>query len=724
MIISILLLVKSNIDFKDYTDMNLLFQIINRKTLHYILCITILIVFIFKPEVSLSDIIVTDSLTNQSIGKDLYIFEDKSGLKTCKDILDMNDFEKSKIDVPFFDFTESVIWVKFHINSQSQKKLWYLKLSYPLMDFIDVCYIKKNKIYKIIKTGYKTPFKTRLVKNRNFIFPISLVKNEKVTILMRFKNKDRMEIPLHLLSYQHFYEIDHDDQYVMGAYLGIIIFLIFFNMIFFIAMRNKIYIFYVFFLLSFSVFWLTQTGHVYEYFTISFLGNYNHSVTLTISLTLFFTILFSQTYLNTALYTPRLHDIMKISKYIILLVPLVHLISYSLSIQLMVAIVIISLPFLLFTSSLILLKGFKPARLYLLSWTAILVGGVVYALKIAGFLPATFVVNNALQFGSTIQFLLLSFGLADRMRIIEIEKEEAKNKAHITENRYQSLFDGSNDLIFTLDRDWNFITINRAIKKHFKVIPSVVIGTKIIDYIYEDAGNKGMAKRLLLKKLSEFLETKEAIDFRVKFRSPYINEPKEYHVNLQYIIYQDSEEILGRANIVAKDVLVPFIESEHRVYKIDNLLTVSEDVAIGISQSAAKFFDTQSVNLIRLALRELIINAIEHGNLAITYEEKTNAINNETYFSLIERRRNDVQYKDKKVTVEYYLKDDYIQYVITDEGAGFNFDKIQLKRLAAESSIPDAHGRGITMAESVFDELTYKKPGNVVVLKKYFINDD
>ena len=112
-------------------------------------------------------------------------------------------------------------------------------------------------------------------------------------------------------------------------------------------------------------------------------------------------------------------------------------------------------------------------------------------------------------------------------------------------------------------------------------------------------------------------------------------------------------------------------------------------------------------------IRELFLNAVEHGNLEITYDEKT-ALNG--YFGLheeVERRLALPEYKDREVSVNLVTTETEIILTICDEGKGFNCqDYLEV----SPCRIMDNHGRGIAMANLMsFDSLTYEGCGNRVV---------
>lgn len=111
-------------------------------------------------------------------------------------------------------------------------------------------------------------------------------------------------------------------------------------------------------------------------------------------------------------------------------------------------------------------------------------------------------------------------------------------------------------------------------------------------------------------------------------------------------------------------------------------------------------------------LSELIHNAIEHGNLGITYDEKTEFLSNGTLFDVVDSRLEMDSNKSKKVKIEYQKVDHEIVFIITDCGDGFDFDKFMNIDL---SKVFDSHGRGIAMAKMLsFSEIIYHGKGNEV----------
>ncbi len=123
-----------------------------------------------------------------------------------------------------------------------------------------------------------------------------------------------------------------------------------------------------------------------------------------------------------------------------------------------------------------------------------------------------------------------------------------------------------------------------------------------------------------------------------------------------------------------------------------------------------------------IGLAELLINAVEHGNLAISYEDKTRLNEKGCWQEEIERRLQQPEYTERRVCVDYRRQGSGLQFTITDEGAGFKPDAYLEMR--TERAF-DSHGRGIAMARMLsFSRLEYQGKGNVVVAEIAAVTGD
>jgi len=119
---------------------------------------------------------------------------------------------------------------------------------------------------------------------------------------------------------------------------------------------------------------------------------------------------------------------------------------------------------------------------------------------------------------------------------------------------------------------------------------------------------------------------------------------------------------------------------------------------------------------IELGLAELITNAVEHGNLNITYAQKSEALENDKLAELVAQRMAIPEIAKKTVAIDFKLNKEFCQWIITDQGEGFDWNKVQNPLL--NDGVEKLHGRGIFISRFQFDELEYLGKGNSVRIFK------
>ena len=125
---------------------------------------------------------------------------------------------------------------------------------------------------------------------------------------------------------------------------------------------------------------------------------------------------------------------------------------------------------------------------------------------------------------------------------------------------------------------------------------------------------------------------------------------------------------------------------------------------------------------VAMGLAELMINAVEHGNLGITYAEKSALNEAGRWEAEVEHRLLLEGLSSRRVEVEFTREADAIRITITDQGPGFDWDNYLT--LSPERAL-DNHGRGIAMAKLLsFSELEYHGRGNQVAVTILLAQDN
>lgn len=111
-----------------------------------------------------------------------------------------------------------------------------------------------------------------------------------------------------------------------------------------------------------------------------------------------------------------------------------------------------------------------------------------------------------------------------------------------------------------------------------------------------------------------------------------------------------------------------------------------------------------------LGLWEVFINAIEHGNLGISYDEKAKMLDDQTLEEITIQRLATQKFQNHYVRVSFVVDEESVSFDIKDDGDGFNWKPFLTIQ---DASITEKNGRGIAIARTMsFDELAYIENGN------------
>jgi CheY-like chemotaxis protein len=114
-----------------------------------------------------------------------------------------------------------------------------------------------------------------------------------------------------------------------------------------------------------------------------------------------------------------------------------------------------------------------------------------------------------------------------------------------------------------------------------------------------------------------------------------------------------------------------------------------------------------------MGFSELLVNAVEHGNLGISYRDKSVLKRENRWHDEIQRRLQLGEFRDRRGSVGFERRADELEFRICDQGEGFVWNRY----LEFDASrVFDPNGRGIALVKTMsFPTLRYEGRGNVAV---------
>ncbi|SFP45635.1 Signal transduction histidine kinase [Pseudarcicella hirudinis] len=364
------------------------------------------------------------------IGRQIEVFEDKSALLDLKGVqAPGNDarFTQSIQINPNFGVTNSVVWSRFKLVNNTSDKL-YLEIGEPVMDSITIYKIDSSNKISITKAGVYLPSNERDLHTNFYLIDLKLQPNEYATYYMRLQNSQPIIFPLRVAALPVFFEDNHPKDLLQGFYLGLMIVMAIFNFFIFWTVRSREYLYYVLYVLSFAGFFAHNKGISQEFIWGQAVW-VNRFSPLFLAFTMIFGLLFAESFLNAPRYIPVTRRITRGFIILIALFLFFNIIGLGAeSTKFLNLTSFFAVFYILVVAILIWLEGSLYALFFLIAWSTMLISAMIFILQLSNALPSDYFTRNALQVGSGLEVVLLSFGLAYRINAYRQETENAQNE--------------------------------------------------------------------------------------------------------------------------------------------------------------------------------------------------------------------------------------------------------------------------------------------------------
>lgn len=219
--------------------------------------------------------------------------------------------------------------------------------------------------------------------------------------------------------------------------------------------------------------------------------------------------------------------------------------------------------------------------------------------------------------------------------------DRANRELEVSERRYRTLIDSSSDPIFSLDSAGRIQSVNPCIRDRLGYLSQSLIGHDFFELIYEstDASLEHLSQRVVRDEFERVRSRGGSVQFRTIFRTRLL-EPHEMELRFESIEGDAPGPVISaRLSSVEGDELARLCLAEAQRYVFGNYLRLAETISNRLAGGVARYCDADEAFGVKLSLREMIVNAIEHGNLEISYNEKTEAQQEGRYIEFVQERQ-------------------------------------------------------------------------------------
>ncbi len=387
-----------------------------------------------------ADIVRFSTAHDRALGRDLEIFHDASGSMTVDDVLVAHQngkFTASPQQIPSLGFTSDQVWIALRITNDTLFTDWHITIRYPAHDHVYFYSILGGRVERAGELGDSLPYRARTVPIRDFAFPLNVPPGEERMVLVSLRSWNSMVIPVYIDRLVPILQNADAETLIYGFYIGLVVVIALYNGFLFVSVRDLSYLYYVFYLLVFGAFQVTFLGIALQYFLPdhpTFIDRANP-------------ILGIGSFLTTGLFAYQFLHLQRESRLFmwgfrilffatLLAAPAVFVFGNRI-----VNLFGIAWPVLLMTAGIWLwLRGFRPARFFVLAWSGFTFIVILWTLALRGWIANELLFRYGLLAGSSVEVILLSLALGDRINILELDRQKAMQDQLNTKTRLLDAF--------------------------------------------------------------------------------------------------------------------------------------------------------------------------------------------------------------------------------------------------------------------------------------------
>lgn len=330
-----------------------------------------------------------------------------------------------------FGFSNSVYWFHTRVTNQSSPNdRWVIEGLYPIIDRMEMFVVKADGSIGRQIAGDSVPFRLRPRDHHNINFFLKLAPGQSVDLFFRVQTSGAVQMRTLLWHSDEFSSADHQERFLLGLYYGLLVCMAIFNFLIFVSIRDTNYLWYVSYILSYGLLQFTLNGLAFEHLWPESPWWNNRAVGFLISTGMFCVLGFSRSFLALRENVPRLEKVFLAFMAFFVVTGAASLFwpAYGPVIRVNTFMAAVAVGFVILAGGICLYRRFRPARYFMVAWTALLSGMLLYTLKTFAVVPANFFTEYGIQIGSAFEVILLSIALADRLRHMTLETQRIQQE--------------------------------------------------------------------------------------------------------------------------------------------------------------------------------------------------------------------------------------------------------------------------------------------------------
>lgn len=407
---------------------------------HFHLLIALLIGLVSPCLLAAPIIIDSDLKSEITIGTYAEILEDSTTQLQITDLID-GDHPWQPLNKESLNsgYSKSAFWLRVKlINRMQAEEKFFLDLGSSLVDYANIYSVTDGIVRAEFVSGDRLPFSSRPLDTRTITAPLTLRNNETTRVYIRIASYDGLHeiISPQLLTAKLFAGKLQLETLALGIYQGVLLSILLYNLFLLVSTKQKRFLLYILYIASFSFWGFIFRGYGFQYLWPNSPNLNNQILPVFVSLSYVTFALFSIEYLdikkNAPVWLYKTNVAIVIFNLFTIVPALIgyYFYSFAISVPAGISLLIVSVS----TGMLLLIQGSRSARYFMLAFGILAIGVLSFYFQLLDLVEANIITEYGIQIGSSLEAILLAFGLADQMNTLKAEKLKAEQIARAAQN--------------------------------------------------------------------------------------------------------------------------------------------------------------------------------------------------------------------------------------------------------------------------------------------------
>ena len=352
---------------------------------------------------------------------------------------DFNDHWQAYDGQSITGLEKQEMWLRFSASVGDNNSVpWYLVVAWPILEHaqLSVFHHQSQTWHHHPAIGVNHPLANKEVRNRLQVFPLNLDEGGARTYYLNIRSDNLLSVPIFFWQANRFIDFYQVDVIIVGAILGALLVIAFYNASLAVMIRDTTYWYYCFYVASVVAYLVCCSGVGAYYLWSSSQWMMDYALYISGIASFFAATLFVRRFLH----LPKRGGWMLLASNLLLVVWTV--LGFSL---LMVnpAIVAVAIVIFNFVSIVVVIsigaalwqKNDYAIKIFLLSWIILTACTMMFLLAIQGPIELNIVTRYSQLVGYAIEMVLLSVALGFRINVEIREREAAQSEALILANK-------------------------------------------------------------------------------------------------------------------------------------------------------------------------------------------------------------------------------------------------------------------------------------------------